>query len=112
MTTHGTPHFPPGGHLNDKPTRWQKFKERLVYRAFVLCRPMRRTWDWEGLGKLGELKALKFSYVIFLVVPVAAKFITYLPAEYKFPGTELPVSLRPHLPFSWMLLYFSALSIS
>jgi len=59
--------------------------------------------SWKNIHSLGKTKALQLSYIFFVFVPVIVSL--YKKAEaFSLPLFELP--------FSWVALFFAALSIS
>jgi hypothetical protein len=68
------------------------------------------TLSWTFIKRIGGLRILQTSYIFFIAIPIAAKFITSIGPELSIPIWE--ETLRLSLPFSWSLLYFSSFAIS
>lgn len=69
---------------------------------------LRRIPTWTHLNSLGRNKILKSSYVWIVVVPVVAKLFSVLEETLTFTILNAEITLKFALPFSWQMLYLSA----
>lgn len=67
---------------------------------------------WSNLRTLGESRMVRSSYYWLVLVPICARLLEKVVSPLKFRafGGEHQVDLT--LPFSWYLLYFSALAFA
>jgi predicted membrane channel-forming protein YqfA (hemolysin III family) len=61
------------------------------YRAYFL--------NWTTINEIGKIKLLRSSFIIFFLLPIIAQIIEKYKIDYA-------------IPISWLLLYYSTLSIS
>jgi hypothetical protein len=61
------------------------------YRAYIL--------NWTTINQVGKIKLLRSAFVIFFLLPIIAQLIEKYQIHFE-------------IPISWLLLYYSALSIS
>jgi hypothetical protein len=70
-----------------------------------------RPFSWQGLRRFGSSKIVKSSYYWIFLIPLFSKVATQLhPVLLNIPGFGQTADFS--LPFSWFLLYFSALSFA
>lgn len=66
--------------------------------------------NWNTIKKYGDNKIVKNAYIWLIIVPIAAKALNGIPDKIKIPYAEYDILLLTTLPFSWLVLYFSALA--
>lgn len=64
--------------------------------------------SWQHLSSIGNNKVIKSTYIWIIVIPIIAKFLEKIPDNLIIPFYE-NIEIQLKLPFSWQLLYFSAL---
>lgn len=67
--------------------------------------------NWKSLDKIGKIKALNITYIIFILLPILAKMFSNI-SNIEFVINNKEYNLVLNLPFSWITLYFSALFIT
>lgn len=87
---------------------------RIVNKTFELVSgtPKGVIWTWDTIKGFGEARALKASYVFLILVPLAARFLDGGPNRliFDFLGNQVVFNLA--VPFSWTVLYVSAVLAS
>lgn len=63
---------------------------------------------WSQLAQLGRNRIVKSSYIWLVLVPLVAKATSTLGSEVWIGGLEQGIRISTELPFSWRLLYYSA----
>lgn len=63
---------------------------------------------WSAFNKLGRSKIVRSSYYWAIFVPIAAKVLSAIPINHKLNIPSSSVSLVLGVPFTWELLYYSA----
>ena len=66
------------------------------------------TPSWKGLESIGNNNIVKSSYMWIIVIPIIAKFFEKFPTDFSIPFYK-NLTIILVLPFSWQLLYLSAL---
>ena len=66
--------------------------------------------NWNTIKKYGDNKAVKNAYIWLIIVPIAAKSLNEIPDKITIPFVKHDILLLTTLPFSWFILYFSALA--
>ena len=71
-----------------------------------------RAPPWSSLRAIGNNRATGSAYAWFIITPLAARFLEYVPNRIVVPfgANEIPISLG--LPFSWIIFFFAALFLS
>ncbi len=74
-----------------------------------------RRETWSGLQRLGSSRLVATSYSWLILVPIAAKLLSHIdgtinPVVVTLFNARIPIIAA--LPFSWRMLYFSALCFS
>ncbi|MFI3220754.1 MAG: hypothetical protein QX189_16795 [Methylococcales bacterium] len=70
-----------------------------------------RPFSWQSLRKFGSSRAVKTSYYWIFLIPLFAKVVHQIhPMVVNFLAVQQTLEFT--LPFSWFLLYFSALSFA
>ena len=66
--------------------------------------------DWVNIKNLGDSKFVKSNYVWMFLIPSAAKIIAVIESKINdvFPDQQIDLSL----PFSWKLLFYTAISFA
>ena len=67
---------------------------------------------WQDLRRLGTNRFLKSAYFWLLFVPVAANLLANVNGLLSFKIFDAEILIRTGLPFSWQVLFFSALFTS
>ena len=69
------------------------------------------SFGWQTLRDIQNKKIITSMYVWLFIVPISAKFLSYLesPSTFIVFGKKLTLDLE--LPFSWQALFFSAVFI-
>lgn len=62
---------------------------------------------WQTLESIGNNKLIKSTYIWIVIIPILAKLLEKIPMNSEIIFGNIHISLT--LPFSWQLLYFSAL---
>lgn len=65
--------------------------------------------NWQSLVNIGNNKIVKSSYIWIFIIPIIAKTLEKVPEKVFIPFTNAEIEIILTLPFSWNLLYFSAL---
>lgn len=68
--------------------------------------------DWRPLRAIGQNRAVKSSYLWFVSVPVAARFLGQLDDPLVISLGQQVHSIELDLPFSWILFYFAAVAFA
>lgn len=68
------------------------------------------SFSWTELRVIYETRIVKSTYVWLIAVPIAAKFLSHLEDIISFKWGEYNFKIDTTLPFTWSILYFSALS--
>ena len=66
---------------------------------------------WQALESIGNNKLVKSSYIWIIIIPMVAKLLENIPENLEVPFYK-NIIITLTLPFSWQLLYFSALSFA
>lgn len=64
---------------------------------------MKSTLAWKSINALGKNRAIQSSYIFFVLVPIIVKLYT---------TSETAILVKFDLPFSWVALFFAALTVS
>ncbi len=64
---------------------------------------------WSSLNKVGQSRTLTSSYIWIIVIPVLVRFLSKIEHVFTFKFFGTSISLDMSLPFSWEILYFSAI---
>ena len=67
---------------------------------------------WDSLRQISGIRLISGAYVWLLVVPVLAKFLSLVESPVDFSDHVAGLRLELALPFSWKVLYFSAICFS
>lgn len=67
---------------------------------------------WSRIRALGSNRAVRSSYLWIAVVPIAARIVHSLKANVTGPGWTKEVVDSLHLPFSWQVLFWAAISMA
>jgi hypothetical protein len=70
-----------------------------------------REITWARLGWLSSRKFISSSSFFLFFVPALAKILSDMPESIRVPLTGYELVLHLQLPFSWIILFFSALFI-
>ena len=70
------------------------------------------TWTWDTIKGLGQAKVLRASFIFLFLVPILAKLFVNLPEEITVPILNKTIVVPMALPFSWFLLFVSAIFAS
>ena len=74
--------------------------------------PLVKMLTWDVLARFGKSRAVKSSYIWFLVVPIVARWTSRLNEHLTFHVFGAELDLRLGLPFSWYAFFFAALAFA
>jgi len=71
----------------------------------------KKTPSWQLLIHIGNNKIIKSSYIWIVIIPIIAKSLEKIPQSIHLPFDKI-IEIQLTLPFSWQVLYFSALAFA
>ena len=84
----------------------------LRYYFDLSIKAISRKFGWQSLRRLGSIRIFRLWYYWLILVPIFAKLLSGLSSAITFEIFGGRINLNIGLPFSWQMLYFSAVSFS